>query len=190
MHFLDVKHISTDLKALSPTGLEEWVMELGEPKWRARQILRWMYSKKAVDSFESMLNLPVSLRDTLIKSARMERLKVQALFTARDQTAKALMQLPSGRNVESVLIPHFDDHGNPVRLTVCVSSQVGCAMGCTFCATGKMGFQENLTCGQIVDQVTYMRKVAYERFDRDISNVVYMGMGEPLLNYCPATIKI
>lgn len=183
IHFLDVKHISTDLKALSPTGLEEWVLELGEPKWRARQILRWMYAKNAVDSFESMLNLPVSLRNGLAKSARMERLKVQALFTARDQTVKALMQLPSGRNVESVLIPHFEDHGNPARLTVCVSSQVGCAMGCTFCATGKMGFHENLTCGQIVDQITYMRKIAYERFDRDISNVVYMGMGEPLLNY-------
>ena len=107
-------------------------MELGEPKWRARQILRWMYAKKSVDSFESMLNLPVSLRDALAKSARMECLKVQALFTARDQTVKALMQLPSGRNVESVLIPHFDDHGHPIRLTVCVSSQVGCAMGCTF----------------------------------------------------------
>ncbi|MXZ04223.1 MAG: 23S rRNA (adenine(2503)-C(2))-methyltransferase RlmN [Rhodothermaceae bacterium] len=183
MHFLNVKHTTTDLKALSPTGLEEWVMELGEPNWRARQILRWMYAKKSVDSFESMLNLPVSLRDALSASARMERLKVQALFTARDQTVKALMQLPSGRNVESVLIPYLDDHGNPIRLTVCVSSQVGCAMGCTFCATGKMGFQENLTCGQIVDQVTYMRTVASERFDRDISNVVYMGMGEPLLNY-------
>ena len=113
----------------------------------------------------------------------MKRLQVQALFTAKDLTVKALMQLPSGRSVESVLIPSLDKDGNVNRMTVCVSSQVGCAMGCTFCATGKMGFQENLTCGQIVDQVDFMRGVSQERFGCDVSNVVFMGMGEPLLNY-------
>ncbi len=130
-----------------------------------------------------MTNLPASLRETLEEKACMERLQIQTLLTAKDQTVKVLMQLPSGRKVETVLIPSLDSRGNAHRLTVCVSSQVGCAMGCTFCATGRMGFQENLTCGQIVDQVSYMREVAHERFGRDISNVVFMGMGEPLLNY-------
>lgn len=130
-----------------------------------------------------MTNLPASLREILAEKACMERLQTQTLLTAKDQTVKALMQLPSGRRVETVLIPSLDSHGSAHRLTVCVSSQVGCAMGCTFCATGRMGFQENLTCGQIVEQVSFMREIAYERFDRDISNVVFMGMGEPLLNY-------
>lgn len=113
----------------------------------------------------------------------MERLQLQTLLTAKDQTVKALMRLPSGRKIETVLIPSLDSDGNAHRLTVCVSSQVGCAMGCTFCATGSMGFQENLTCGQIVEQVSSMREIAHKRFGRDISNVVFMGMGEPLLNY-------
>ncbi len=159
------------------------MIALGEPNWRAHQILRWMYSATKADSFALMTNLPASLREILAKEALMERLQIQALFTAKDQTIKALMQLPSGKEIETVLIPNLDPNGNATRLTVCVSSQVGCAMGCTFCATGRMGFQKNLTCGQIVDQVSYMREVAHERFGRDISNVVFMGMGEPLLNY-------
>lgn len=174
---------SVDLRALSRSELEAWIAELGEPKWRAHQILRWMYAEKPVHSFASMTNLPASLREILTERACMERLQVQTRLTAKDQTVKALMQAPSGRNIETVLIPKLDSQGKAQRLTVCVSSQVGCAMGCTFCATGKMGFQENLTCGQIVDQVSCMREVAHERFGRDISNVVFMGMGEPLLNY-------
>src|SRR5690606_3454950 len=103
-----------------------------------------------------------------------------------DQTVKSLFRLPSGRHVEAVLIPDLDEEtGEAKRLTVCVSSQVGCAMGCHFCATGLMGFQENLTAGQIVDQVRAMEAVAQERFGRGVTNVVYMGMGEPLQNYGP-----
>ena len=130
-----------------------------------------------------MTNLPASLRETLDKKACMKRLELQTLLTAKDETVKALMQLPSGRNIATVLIPSLDQNGRAHRLTVCVSSQVGCAMGCTFCATGRMGFQENLTCGQIVEQVSFMRLIAQERFGRDVTNVVFMGMGEPLLNY-------
>jgi len=174
---------SVDLRSLSLSEIEAWMIELGEPKWRAYQILRWMYSAKPVDSFACMTNLPESLRESLAGKAYMKHLHIQNLFIAKDQTIKALLQLPSGRIVESVLIPSLDHHGNVQRLTVCVSSQVGCAMGCTFCATGKMGFIENLTCGQIVDQVHLMREIAHERFARNISNVVFMGMGEPLLNY-------
>ena len=172
-----------DLRALSLSELEVWLAELGEPRWRARQIFRWMYSAKNAATFASMTNLPGSLRATLSRTACMQTLQVPSLYTAKDQTVKALMRLPSGRKVESVLIPSFNRNAIPQRLTVCVSSQVGCAMGCTFCATGKMGFHENLTCGQIVDQISYMRRVAHERYGKDISNIVFMGMGEPLLNY-------
>jgi len=174
---------SQDLRALSPSELETWMIAAGQPKWRASQLLRWMYASQPVDSFESMTNLPSSLRSMLSDQTRMKRLKLQKLFTAKDQTVKALLQLPSGRIIESVLIPSFNHHHQATRMTVCISSQVGCAMGCTFCATGKMGFLENLTCGQIVEQVTVMREISQRRFGRDISNVVYMGMGEPLLNY-------
>ena len=174
---------SQDLRALSPSELVTWVTSLGEPKWRASQLLRWMYALKPVDSFESMTNLSASLRNLLSDQARLEHLQLVKLLTAKDQTVKALLQLPSGRLIESVLIPTFKDHHQGTRMTVCVSSQVGCAMGCAFCATGKMGFLENLTCGQIVEQVTMMREISNKRFGRDISNVVYMGMGEPLLNY-------
>ncbi len=174
---------SLDIRALSLSELEAWIVALGEPKWRAIQLFRWMYSSDSVDSFSSMTNLPIPLRKVLSNVAKMERLRVERFLTSGDRTIKILLRLPSGKMVESVLIPSFDAYDHVQRLTVCVSSQVGCAMGCAFCATGKMGFHENLTCGQIVDQVSYMREIAYERFDRDISNVVFMGMGEPLLNY-------
>ena len=172
-----------DLRALSPAELENWIMKLGEPKWRAHQIFRWMYSAKQAECFAYMTNLPESLRKTLAEHARMKHLQTQQTFTAKDQTVKALLALPSGKIVESVLIPSLDEYGNAQRLTVCVSSQVGCAMKCAFCATGKMGFLENLTCGQILDQVSFMGEIAQQRFGRGISNVVFMGMGEPLLNY-------
>jgi len=174
---------SVDIRALSLSELKTWIMELGEPKWRAKQIMHWMYSTDPVDSFTSMTNLPLSLRSALSDKARMDRLVIDRSFTSEDLTVKLLLRLPSGKLVESVLIPSIDDAQQVQRLTVCVSSQVGCAMGCAFCATGKMGFHENLTCGQIVDQVSYVREIARERFGRDISNIVFMGMGEPLLNY-------
>lgn len=180
---VDKEATAEDLRALSPSELETWVTSMGEPRWRASQLLRWMYASKPVDSFESMTNLSTSLRSRLAQHVSMDRLRLQTLMTAQDQTVKALLQLPSGRSIESVLIPSFNDLHQATRMTVCVSSQVGCAMGCAFCATGKMGFLENLTCGQIVEQVTMMREISQERFGRDISNVVYMGMGEPLLNY-------
>jgi 23S rRNA (adenine2503-C2)-methyltransferase len=100
-----------------------------------------------------------------------------------DGTVKALFELPSGEQAEMVLIPDLDASGTAQRLTVCVSSQVGCAMGCTFCATGTMGFRENLPAGAIYDQVWHMNTVARERFGKPVTNVVFMGMGEPLLNY-------
>ena len=171
-----------DLKAMDRAELEAFARSLGEPAFRGRQLFRWLYEKGAA-SFEEMTDLPRSLRERLPEVARLGVLTEVRRQTATDQTVKSLFRLPSGRLVETVLIPDVDETGEARRLTVCVSSQVGCAMGCHFCATGLMGFHENLTAGQIVDQVRAMDRLARERWGRSVTNVVYMGMGEPLQNY-------
>ena len=172
-----------DVKSLGPPQLKGWIAAMGQPHWRANQIIRWLYTRGGIESFDEMTNLPLSFRKQLKAIATIGTLTLTQIQTARDQTVKALLRLPSGRAVETVLIPDFDAQGEAKRLTVCVSSQVGCAMGCTFCATGKMGFLENLTCGQIADQVLFMNTIARKRYKRNITNVVFMGMGEPLLNF-------
>ena len=130
-----------------------------------------------------MTDLPRPLRQQLQKRATTDALRVVQQQQARDGTIKTLFQLSSGNYIESVLIPDFDTSHTPERLTVCVSSQVGCAMGCRFCATGLMGFKQNLTAGEIVYQVLHMNQIAQEKYGKRITNIVYMGMGEPLLNY-------
>ncbi len=172
----------TDLKALGRQGLEAYVTTFGEPSYRGRQLFKWIYGKGAT-SFAEMTDLPKDFRAQLGERARLRRLDPVGLRTAADETVKALFMLPSGHAFETVLIPDVAPDGTPNRLTVCVSSQVGCAMGCAFCATGMMGFEENLTAGEIFDQAWAMNRLALERYGRGISNVVYMGMGEPLLNY-------
>jgi 23S rRNA (adenine2503-C2)-methyltransferase len=132
-----------------------------------------------------MTDLPAAFRDRLAESAAIPQLTEVRRQRATDRTIKVLFRLPSGRDVESVLIPDLDEDGTAKRLTVCVSSQVGCAMGCHFCATGRMGFHQNLTAGEIFDQVRLLDGLAHEEFGRGVTNVVYMGMGEPLQNYGP-----
>ncbi len=171
-----------DLKALGPDELEAFFVALGEPKYRGRQVFRWLFGRGAT-TFEEMTDLGRDLREKLTRTACLRSAALGAVRTARDGTAKALVQLPSGRAVEAVLIPDADDEDDVRRLTVCVSSQVGCAMGCSFCATGRMGFQQNLTSGEIFDQVWLLNALALERFGRQITNIVFMGMGEPMLNY-------
>ena len=174
--------VRTDLKALSREELEAFVQTLGEPRYRGRQLFQWFYGKGAA-SFEEMTNLPQRLRERLAEQAVLPTIKMAQLQQATDGTLKALFTLSTGRQIESVLIPDVGEDGEARRLTVCVSSQVGCAMGCAFCATGLMGFQQNLTAGEIFDQVWEMNQLASERYGRRITNVVFMGMGEPLLNY-------
>lgn len=178
-------HTATDrtsLKTLDLTGLETYAQSISQPRFRGRQLFQWIFGKGVTD-FEEMTNLPAPLRAQLQETATLETLTPTLLQTAQDQTAKALLTLPSGRPVETVLIPDLDAAGNARRLTVCVSSQVGCAMGCTFCATAQLGFQQNLKAWEIFDQVRYMDRLARERFGRSITNIVFMGMGEPLMNY-------
>jgi 23S rRNA (adenine2503-C2)-methyltransferase len=172
----------TNLRSLSRAELEAFASGLNQPAFRGRQIFRWLYHRNA-SSFEEMTDLPASLRSRLSDIAVLPRIVETRRQASSDGTVKSLFELSSGRHIEAVLIPDFDDDGNPTRLTVCVSSQVGCAMGCTFCATGLMGFQQNLVGGEIYDQVAAMNAIAEERYGRRISNIVFMGMGEPLLNY-------
>ena len=171
-----------NLKAMGVRELEDLAVALGEPRFRGRQLFSWLYGKGVAD-FEGMTNLPASFRTRLAEEALIPQIEFVSRQTATDGTIKALVRLASGRHVETVLIPDLNDDGTANRLTVCVSSQVGCAMGCSFCATGLMGFHQNLVAGEIYDQVWLMNELATEQYGKRVTNVVFMGMGEPLLNY-------
>lgn len=177
----------TDLKSLSEEELRAYCDELGLASYRSDQIYQWLY-QKGVSSFDEMTNLSKELRSRLGEIAVVSRIEPVRRQESSDGTIKFLFRLQdeeetNNYKIESVLIPDFYPDGAANRLTVCVSSQVGCVFGCSFCATGKMGFFRNLTHGEIVDQVQYINDVAEEAFGKGITNVVYMGMGEPLHNY-------
>ena len=167
------------LTGLSHDELTSWLKEQGEPAFRANQILDWMWKKKA-DSIDAMSNLPATLRAKLASSFRLASLTHTHTQGSADTTRKFLFKLHDGRYVESVLIP-----ANPAlyggasdRRTLCVSSQVGCAYGCKFCASGLAGFTRNLDASEIAGQVLAAEQLSNERVD----NIVFMGMGEPLAN--------
>jgi 23S rRNA (adenine2503-C2)-methyltransferase len=153
--------------------LEDFVLQLGLPKFRAKQIHSWIYSKW-VSSIDEMTDLSLEVRQQLKAVADVPLLKLAHLQVSKDGTRKYLFQLPDGKMVESVLMS-FEDRPS---LSACVSSQVGCAVGCTFCATGYLGFKRNLTSQEILDQMLSIQRESGKR----IANVVYMGQGEPLLN--------
>jgi 23S rRNA (adenine2503-C2)-methyltransferase len=178
---------------LSYPQLKELVCSLGEPAYRADQILWWIYGKLAI-SFEEMTDLPQSLRQKLAGVASLSRLTpIDETISADKQTRKALFRLDDGKTIESSLMLYEKTGSGRERRTVCVSTQVGCAIGCPFCATGQQGFERNLRLGEIIEQVLYfMRLVSDEELSRDaatdparrpVTNVVFMGMGEPLANY-------
>ncbi len=170
------------LLRLSRAELIELAQAHGQPAFRGRQLFAWLYGK-GVRTLDEITDLPKAFRARLAESTTLETVTMVQQRQGADRTIKALFATASGRHVESVLIPDFDGHGTVRRLTVCVSSQVGCAMGCSFCATGLMGFKENLSAGEIYDQVWTLNTIAEAEFGRRVTNVVYMGMGEPLLNY-------
>lgn len=174
----------TDLKSLTKQELQEFCKELGIRSYRSDQIFQWLYQKGA-SSFKEMTNLSKDLRVQLDEIAVIKRIELVRLQESKDGTIKFLFRLQDEEDhkIESVLIPDFYPDGIPNRLTVCVSSQVGCVFGCSFCATGKMGLFRNLSHGEIVDQVRYINILAEKKFGKGITNVVYMGMGEPLHNY-------
>ncbi|MDR7418018.1 MAG: 23S rRNA (adenine(2503)-C(2))-methyltransferase RlmN [Armatimonadota bacterium] len=169
----------TELVGLTLEELERFAVGLGEPRYRGRQLARWIYGRRAT-AFAEMTDLPVGLRDHLPKVAVLSRLRPLARADAADDlTTKVLLGLADGRAIEAVLMRYRDG-----RRTACVSTQVGCAMGCTFCATALAGLARNLTAGEIVDQVLLIGRECGER----VTHVVFMGMGEPLANY-DATLR-
>ncbi len=167
------------LTGQSPEALATWLKAAGEPAFRAAQILEWVWKKK-VTTYEAMSNLPAALRVKLAESYRLTALTHSTTQGSADTTRKFLFRLHDGRYVESVLIP-----ANPAlygeksdRRTLCVSSQVGCAYGCKFCASGLAGFSRNLEAAEIAGQVLAAEQLSGERVD----SLVFMGMGEPLAN--------
>lgn len=167
--------VKTNLKALSASELKDFIAGLGLPAYRARQILRWIYEKR-ITSISDMTDLSLELRERLEAISYISSLRLLARNISReDETEKYLFGLEDGQSIESVLIP------DEKRLTLCISSQVGCAMGCAFCLTGKMGLKRNLKAFEIVDQVISASRLVAEK-DRHITNIVFMGMGEPLMN--------
>lgn len=164
-----------NIRTVSPDELAGFLTEHGEKSFRAKQIHQWIWQKGA-HCFEEMTNLSKTSRELLESSFYFDLLREQRIQTASDGTTKMAWLLHDGQFVESVLIPGKD------KFTVCVSSQVGCQLGCRFCATGKLGFKRNLSVGEIFDQVVFAQKAAEDR-GSSLSNIVFMGMGEPLLNY-------
>lgn len=177
-----------DLKSLTREELRRFSEDLGLASYRGDQLFQWLYQKGA-RQFSEMTNLSKELRARLEEIAVINRINLVRQQESKDGTIKFLFQLKGEEEykIESVLIPDFYPDGTPNRLTVCVSSQVGCVFGCSFCATGKMGYFRSLTQGEIVDQAQYLNEVAEHRFGKSITNIVYMGMGEPLHNYSAVT---
>lgn len=168
----------TNLLDLDRQGLEEFFAELGEKPFRAVQVLKWIYQFGVAD-FDAMSNLSKSLRDKLKQVAEVRAPKIIHEHISADGTVKWLMDVGADNAIETVFIPEND------RGTLCVSSQIGCALECTFCSTAQQGFNRNLSTAEIIGQVWQANQAlkCIPREDRKISNIVLMGMGEPLLNF-------
>ena len=167
-----------DIRMLTKAQITDWIERIGEKKYRAAQIYEWLWQKSA-HSFDEMSNLSKSLRDLMEQTFLIRPIVIDKVQKSMDGTIKTRFKLHDGHLIESVLIPVQRDN----RFTVCVSTQVGCSLTCKFCATGKMKRVRNLEAGEIYDQVVLVNKQAEEIFGRPLTNIVYMGMGEPLLAY-------
>jgi 23S rRNA (adenine2503-C2)-methyltransferase len=150
--------------------------ELGEKSFRAKQVFEWLWKKNA-HTFEEMTNLGIGLREKLNNLFFIDNITLKDQQISKDKTIKCAFAVDENKIMEGVLIPTSS------RMTACISSQVGCSLSCTFCATGRLKLLRNLTSGEIFDQVAYLKNQAESRYQTPLSNIVYMGMGEPLLNY-------
>jgi len=162
------------IKDLTFKELQDFVVEFGLERYRAKQVAQWLYKKRA-KSFEEMTNISKEARKLLSEKAKIDVLKLIKVEESADGTRKYLFELEDGNRIESVFIPEKDWN------TLCVSTQVGCPVGCKFCLTAKDGFTRNLLPSEIVDQYIHVQRDVGE--DKRISNVVFMGMGEPFLNF-------
>lgn len=167
-----------DINSMTADELQAFLVMNHIPKYRSKQIFRWLH-KHVVSEFTQMHNLPDDLICFLEHSCKITKIQPKQEQISRDKTRKYLFQLEDDKTIETVLIPERR------RKTICVSSQVGCGMGCTFCATGLQGFTRNLTAGEIAKQVEFI-----QHKQGNVTNVVFMGMGEPLNNYTPVMNSI
>jgi 23S rRNA (adenine2503-C2)-methyltransferase len=165
-----------NIRNLTINELQSSILEFGEKPFRAKQVYEWLW-KKNVGHFNEMTNLSTQFRSLLESNYIIDKIKLDDQQISNDKTIKCAFEVSPGNVVEGVLIPTTN------RTTACISSQVGCSLACTFCATGKLKLLRNLTAGEIVDQVVYLKNQAEDRYQKPLSNIVYMGMGEPLLNY-------
>ncbi|MCO5232292.1 MAG: 23S rRNA (adenine(2503)-C(2))-methyltransferase RlmN [Chitinophagales bacterium] len=165
-----------DIRTLTLPELTIWFKEQGEPTFRAKQVYSWLWQKSAVD-FNDMTNLSLELREKLKMSFSILPVQVQKEQFSNDGTIKSVFVLHDNHLIEGVMIPADD------RATACVSSQVGCSLSCKFCATGFLKRERNLEAAEIYDQVVLIKKQAEKSLGRPLTNIVFMGMGEPLLNY-------
>ncbi|MCB0772327.1 MAG: 23S rRNA (adenine(2503)-C(2))-methyltransferase RlmN [Flavobacteriales bacterium] len=165
-----------DLRELTREEVIALVAELGEKPYRAKQVWEWLWKKHA-PSVEAMSDLPKAFRAALAERAVLRPLAMAEQQHSDDGTVKCALRTWDGHVVEAVLIPTEE------RITACVSCQIGCSLNCAFCATGLLKRIRNLTAGEIVDQVVHIARLSVELYQRPLTNIVYMGMGEPLLNY-------
>jgi len=177
--------MSIFLTDLNTQEVHKLVASLAEPAYRARQLLAWVYQRLAV-SIDEMTDLPQAFRQKLAQQVNLHTLVPIHEARAKDGTVKILFSLKDGKTVETALMKFSSTDGKH-RYTVCISTQVGCPIGCPFCATGQQGFERNLTPGEIIDQVLYFARYLQDktigREGEGINNIVFMGMGEPLANY-------
>jgi len=170
-----------NLLGFSHESLVEFFDSIKQPKFRASQLMKWIH-QRGVLNFMEMTDFSLELREQLSELAIAEPPEVEDCLTSPEGTKKYLIKLDSGSMIEMVIIPERK------RLTLCISSQAGCALQCTFCATGAQGFERNLTPNEIIGQLWIAN--FYQQPNQQISNVVFMGMGEPLLNVIPVLSSI
>jgi 23S rRNA (adenine2503-C2)-methyltransferase len=156
--------------------IEQFIQEAGEPSYRVKQIQEWLWQKHA-HSFDDMSNLSKALRQKLVEQFTLPALTLDATQLSEDGTLKTRFRTFDDHMIEGVLIPTTE------RKTACVSSQIGCSLSCKFCATGYMDRKRNLSFDEIYDQVVMIKQQTEKTYDANLSNIVFMGMGEPLLNY-------
>jgi 23S rRNA (adenine2503-C2)-methyltransferase len=166
----------------TPAGLRDWFVAHGLPAYRAGQVRKWLFEKRAV-GFDQMTDLPIALRNQLAADFEIWTTQVVTRRQSADGSEKLLLELSDAQRIECVLLRDDKEH-----CTACISTQVGCVMGCAFCATGLDGFVRNLTAGEIIEQMLHIQRLLFAEGDEDrdrterLSHVVVMGMGEPLLN--------
>jgi len=164
------------IRNLSLVEIQNYLVSISEKPFRAKQIFEWLWKKNA-SHFDEMSNLSLGLRNSLENDFFIDHIHLSDQQTSKDGTVKCAFSIGEAQVIEGVMIP------TSTRSTACISSQVGCSLACTFCATGRLKLLRNLSPGEIVDQVVYLNQLSLENQQRPLTNIVYMGMGEPLLNY-------